>query len=403
MDELNKIHIKEFIQLILEKVNTLSEKLTKRKRLMTAKEVLYFITVKNSNNYSYDQTNTLMQVDNIMTVCKQAIIKQRNKLSPYEIVSINKSLLNYIYPTNEPRELAVDGSYLTFTEQMKDTYRTKTNGPYTSGLLSSIYDIKKKIPINYSLYSKFDERQALMDQINNGHVKKGDILVGDRGYPKKQLYADLKNKGIDFIFRIKSDDRYAKLLKTHKSEGLIKVSIDRVFYVLKIVRYQLDDSLYYLCTSLINKDMHYIREVYRRRWEIETDFRHLKHNLSMEYNWSHVDKFIHQDVAVNNFIQIVNGYMEYLLRPKHIPIYKINRTNALTITANRMLYTIFYEKELINIVDKVTNMLNIIKNKVTKIKRNRKFRRKRKTPAPGWINNHHNLKFKQSIELNEHG
>jgi hypothetical protein len=63
---------------------------------------------------------------------------------------------------------------------------TSVRKTYCTGLISSLFDIDNKMLINYKLYKKHDERSALMKQIN--YLRKGDIVIMDRGYYGKNFY-----------------------------------------------------------------------------------------------------------------------------------------------------------------------------------------------------------------------
>ena len=105
--------------------------------------------------------------------------------------------MDFIYNENDtPRIIAVDGTYIPLSINLKQYgFKTSVNNTYCTGLVSSLFDINKKMLINYRLCKKYNERKALMSQI--GYLKPNDILIMDRGYYSKQLLFFLDDNNIN--------------------------------------------------------------------------------------------------------------------------------------------------------------------------------------------------------------
>ena len=375
-----KFHIKEFMEILNKNVNKLND-LFFRNRKLSAKDLLYFLTLKNGNNSSYDITNAKFKCDKIVDTSKASIIKKRNKICFSEFVNLNNALLNCIYNDSKVRYVAVDGSQLNFIKNLKNQFEINKHKTYCSGLLSSLFDIDKKIPINYSLFKSFDEREALISQFP--YLKKNDVLIMDRGYYSDDLLKQIYDQNFDAVFRIKNNSKFVKQLNNN-NETVINKVIDGKNIKVKIVHYTINKEEYYICSTLIDKSVAFFKELYWKRWNIETDFRHLKYDLSLASIQSKSINIIKQDVAVHNFIQITVGFLEDLLKCNLMDNYKINKKNSIKLTINNLLYYFLYKKKTKKILNKIMHILNIIKKTISKIVQNRKFKRIRKLPSSKW-------------------
>ena len=177
--------IKEFIKLLNNEIDSINSIINKRTRKLQFKDLLYFLSFKNGNSLSFDLANAHFKCDNITNVTKTSILNKRKIVGHSNIINLNNNLINYIYKDNKPRYLAVDGSQINMVKNLKDSFEMNKHKTYCNGLLSSLYDVDKKIPINYSLYKSFDEREALKDQLK--YVKTNDVLIFDRGYYSDDL------------------------------------------------------------------------------------------------------------------------------------------------------------------------------------------------------------------------
>ncbi len=172
-------NLKKFINNLLMNYNN---KIFKRNSKITFKDIFYCSVYMNGNKTSYDLTNSHLKIKNIINVSKSALVKKRNKIHPIHYELINTKLINHIYDKyNKSRHIAVDGANIYLEKCLhKDGVKLSKNKQYTKVLISSLYDIDNKIPINYTISKQFNERKLLTSQLK--YIKKGDIIVMDRGY-----------------------------------------------------------------------------------------------------------------------------------------------------------------------------------------------------------------------------
>lgn len=139
------------------------------------------------------------------------------------------------------------------------------------------------------------------------HLRRGDILVGDRAFSSFVHLALLLRCGVDGVFRQhqrrKTDFRHGRILGAH--DRLVSIPkpqqkphwLDRCEYdklpdelVVRIIRFQVAATGYRtrridLVTTLLDWKVYpkeELAERYLGRWEIEVDFRHLKQTLGMD-------------------------------------------------------------------------------------------------------------------------
>jgi len=104
---------------------------------------------------------------------------------------------------------------------VKYGFRLSENGEYCTGLLSSIYDIERKIPFNYELSNGHEgERVVLIRQLK--YLKEGDTLIMDKGYYSLELLKELKERKINYIFRMKKSSTH---VKQDKNDYLVNVKV----------------------------------------------------------------------------------------------------------------------------------------------------------------------------------
>jgi len=126
-------------------------------------------------------------------VSSQAIGKFSNKIDPSHLDKIVKNLQSY-FPKIR-RILAVDGSSLSMSKLINIENPLFTLTPsksYATASLTCIFDVIQKIPIAFNLRPTGDERKGFMALID--HLKKGDLVIFDRGYFDVKLVKALNKR-----------------------------------------------------------------------------------------------------------------------------------------------------------------------------------------------------------------
>jgi hypothetical protein len=154
---------------------------------------------------------------NIRQVTKGAFSQARVKLKPEAFIELNTSVVNTFYQ-GAPwlawcgfRLLAVDGSRLVLPnhpsvveEFGQHQFGPNAGSPCSLALCSMLYDPLNLLTIDAQLapYSS-SERDLFYQHLE--HVKEGDLLLLDRGYPSIALLFLLTAKNIHFCARMKED------------------------------------------------------------------------------------------------------------------------------------------------------------------------------------------------------
>ena len=205
--------IKNFQKILNNNIKNINNKIIKRNRKIDFRDIIYGSIYKSINNTSYEdvtyQINKSFINKNInKTITKSAFIQKRNDILNEYFLNINDSFINFIYKTiKKPRIIAVDGSFLNLYKNF-DKYGyeyASENKNYCKAIISCLYDIDNKIPINYYLFKKRDERDAFKEQIK--YLRTGDIVIFDRGYFSYDIIEKLNKKGINYIFRLKCNKK----------------------------------------------------------------------------------------------------------------------------------------------------------------------------------------------------
>ncbi len=390
--ELNK-----FIKLkniLLKKFNKIDKQICKRKRCITFKDIIYCNFYKTANNLSYDVTNSHLKERNILNISKTAIINKLNTIDLSYFDSVNDLVLEHIYENNKPRRIAIDGSKINLLRSLgKDNngYKLSKNKSYTTALISSLYDIDNKIPINYAIFNHFNERKALISQLK--YFRPGDILVVDRGYYDEKLLKILIDNGLYVVFRMKKNlNLIKKLDKTNNNDIIVKHYInDNKYMSMRLLKYKINKETYYLYTNLLDNkkyNFEYLQLLYKNRWGVETDFRYSKYYLMLNNIRLKSINMVKQTICIHNLIQLLEGYLEIIInKSKNDNKNKINKKNSIYMFTNNILYLLFYKKSTKKIKTKILKLMNIIKETIVCIQNNRHYSRIRKFPASKWCLN----------------
>ena len=303
------LKIKELQKILNSNIKNINDKIIKRDRKINFKEILYGSIYKCINNTSYQDVSSRINLDFIKrnidtTITNTAFIKKRNNIPNEYFLDINDSFVNYIFKNdNKPRIYAVDGSFINLFKNFDkyDFMYASKNKTYCQGIISCLYDVDNKIPINYFLLKTKDEREAFRNQIK--YLRSGDTVIFDRGYYSYDLVEKLELIGVNYIFRLKSDKKEVKIMNKDNITDFtfINKKINN-----RIVHYRVDNSEedYYLLTNL-NKSLDELKDLYWKRWQVEIHFKESKYNLSLKTINLKTENSLMQEIYIHNLIFIL--------------------------------------------------------------------------------------------------
>jgi hypothetical protein len=350
-------------------------------------DIIYVLCQMFSNNMSFETVSVYLRIDKILNVSNIALINAKNKIHYSDFDKLNNDLIHHIYKNNKSRLLAVDGSRINLSKLLhNEGFKFGTNNQYCYGLMSSIHDIEHDIPINYTIFKNIDEREALKNQLI--YLHEGDILIMDRGYYSKEMLALLTEHNIKTMFRLK-EEHFEKYLvdEPNNCTKMITIIFGDKEIQFKLIRYMVGEDYHYLGTTIYGKIFSYYVDLYRKRWQIETHFKHSKYDLSLKDLKSITENGIRQDVAIHQFICIVSFYFKSALEKTIDHNYKLRSTTFLSVIPNRIIYLLFYESDEENIFEAINEILNELIKTKTKVRPNRSFPRITNKPYSKWSKN----------------
>ncbi len=344
--------------------------------------------------------------ENLSNFTQSAFIQSRNKIKPKVFKHLSSVLVTEFYTDNDLsiklwngfRLLAVDGSMINLpdTKELEDYYgrtRNQTNSGVVQARTSVLYDVLNKIVIDSKLAPNHIG-EILLAKEHLSYTKKGDLLIYDRGYPSFELIYLHNKLGVDYLFRVKSDfnnvvKAFVQSGKTNqiveirptqnrsfKDKDFTKESTEKV----RLIRVILDNgTCEILMTSLLNSKIYktkIFKELYFKRWEVETFYDELKNKLKVEYFSGYSNNTIQQDFNAAIFISnlqtlIVNDLGEELneqTKGRKLK-YKVNTNLSYGFLKNRII------KLLIENGDMETELKKLFKEHLVPIRPNRKYQR----------------------------
>lgn len=236
-----------------------------------------------------------------------------------------------------------------------------------------LYDVLNQITVDAQLASyASSERDLLMQHLNK--VKKGDMLLLDRGYPCFWLLFLLKAKGIEFCVRLK-DDWWLKVkdfTQSAEKERIVTFTLPKKdskkladfpdmqdsTITCRLIKIELaGGEKEILCTSLIDSQKYEYEEfdsLYHYRWNEEEAYKLLKSRIELENFSGKTAQAVKQDFHAKVFLMALCAAYAHPIEEKVTEEYradqsrkfdqKINRTNALSMTQD-ILIAVFLRQQ----------------------------------------------------------
>ncbi len=178
------------------------------------------------------------------------------------------------------RILAVDGSKITLPRDLAEHgFRVIDGAHYPQGMVSVLYRLRDRIPVDFDLFDHENERKAALTHLD--HAAEGDVIVYDRGYFSFAMALAHRERDLDFVFRIKGNANpvFDDFLAAGESDRTVTLDAPRDETArrgrslrIRLVRYTAGDTPYCLATSLSDGGRFGIQalsDIYHGRWGIE--------------------------------------------------------------------------------------------------------------------------------------
>lgn len=346
------------------------------------------------------------------TFSKSAFVQARKKIKPEVFKHLNQRIIEEFYKDNSGvlrqfdnlRILAMDGSRLTlpFTKELEEIYgqtKNQTNTYIVQTKACVLYDLLNEICINGVLSSIDTDERTQAKQLLE-HCQANDLVIYDRGYPSFELIYEHYQKNLHFLMRMPLD--FSQVVKDFVASGKTsqiveikpgqKKSFENKPYTksstlkIRLLRITLNGGgIEVLVTSLLDSK-HYgnevFKELYFKRWKIETYYDELKNKLKIEEFSGYSNQSILQDFYSTLFVSNIQNLIENEINEeiekesetKNIKYqYKINTTLSYGFMKDRILELFFTKNDMNDIINELKELF---KKHLIPIRPNRKFERK---------------------------
>ena len=299
--------------------NDFDQQWQKRQRVLNTLLIMLFIFrlvfSKNKQGYAitiaelWDQCRTLgIPLPQPTPVAASAFSTARAKVDENIFKTLHAEILQHVdRPCDDNqwkghRIFAVDGSRMNLPCQLiNQGYKIPSdNAHYPQGLLSCLYQLKSKIPMDFDLVSHADERKVALTHL--ALLSENDVVVYDRGYFSYGMLYEQIERGIHPVFRLKTKasrvvDTFIASSETDKIVEIIPNKANQIALrekypesncqpiPLRLVKYTIAGTTYILGTTLLDQQTYSIEDlsdVYHSRWGIEELYKISKQLMSIE-------------------------------------------------------------------------------------------------------------------------
>lgn len=316
------------------------------------------------------------------TPTSSAMIQRRSKL---KLSALEHIFLKFSdsYPASSRFEgyhlIAADSSKFALPENRQEPLCHVKNPNSDKGFnelqLNALYHLNTGIfrAIQFQEIRNANEHSALSEMLKMYHFPKKSIIIADRGYESYNTFAHIENMGLKYVIRgkqgnagilfglnvpdldefdieysftitkrntnkIKEHPALYKRIRSNARFDFFSEECPEYQMNLRVVKLKITDTLSeILFTNLSKEEMSAkdLREIYHRRWEIETAFSQLKYALGAAATHSKKAEYVLQElyakVIMHNFCKIIVYHTSFAQNPSRKYDYQINMNIAVDI------------------------------------------------------------------------
>ena len=197
---------------------------------------------------------------------------------------------------------AVDGSKMNLPRPLvgEGYRRPAPHVHYPQGLVSCLYRLRSKIPIDFDLHVHENERVAALAHLHA--LSENDVVVYDRGYYSWEMLHAHATRGLQAVFRIRNRSGIAfdAFIASRQTEAIVEVVPGKrcqqkmrrkhpgaVFppHRLRLVKYTAGGTAFVLGTTLFDRKTYPVEdlaELYQGRWGIEELYKISKNLMTVQ-------------------------------------------------------------------------------------------------------------------------
>jgi hypothetical protein len=188
------------------------------------------------------------------------------------------------------RVLAVDGSSINLqrSHALFRAYRCASEAHNPQAKISTLINVISKVPVDVAVGPYQASERHLLTESHLRHVRSGDIVVLDRGYPGSNEFAAMLEVGADFVVRMSTAGSFSQVQQfAGSSASDCELLLDpsstaesRIPIPVRLIRSKRnggEDVI--IATTLRRSDGYSIKDIeqlYKLRWEAEEYYKALK-------------------------------------------------------------------------------------------------------------------------------
>jgi hypothetical protein len=315
------------------------------------------------------------------TATTSAFVQARDKLLPSALEHLLHEFTRSYSKTRTYRGyrlLACDGSDLNIPTNPDDTdtyYPGVNDGKgYNLLHLNALYDLCNRLYVDTVIQPsmKENEKRALTDMVDRSIIDEKAIIIADRSYESYNIFAHIEQREWNYLIRVKDIDSNGILsglklpaeeefdvvthrILTRRQTNHIKANPDIYRFMphnatfdflplrssdvcpisFRVVRMKISEGCFQTVITNLDRENFppgEIKELYRKRWGIETSFRDLKYAAGLVNLHSKKREYIVQEVYARiimyNFAEMITSHV---IISKHDTkhAYKVNFSVAL--------------------------------------------------------------------------
>ena len=377
---------------------------TRERKVKVRDIIMYNLNNKGLTNKMelYDFINDY----DLTKVSAPGFLKQREKLDPVIFLIMNEVSMSGFY-NKFPDEVktykgyrlfAIDGSdcEVPNSPETRERYKPVNSKKYDRVArikLSNCFDVLNKRVLDTEIeeykHSERDLARKHIDTVNGYIDDNNSIYIMDRGYFSLSFVYDLIKNNTQFVIRLKDIvlKNEQKKMKSNDEEIEIEYQYDRIknnknkypelynFYesgnTLKVrfVKIKLSNGKTEKIITNISKDklsIEDMKQIYNKRWGIETSYHELKNSMKITNLSSSKDVIIRQEIyaqmVVYNIIQAMIAASEQQIKQEK---YK-----------NEMKITLLLEEDKYKRSDMYLKLMDLLIENLVPIKKGRYFERR---------------------------
>ena len=305
----------------------------RRRRVLNSLIVMLFVfrlvLSRNSKGYAtvvaelWDQCRKLrIDLPQRQPVVASSICKARARVHEDLFLDLHREILRHGGDGGRwkgHRTFAIDGTKMNLPRHLADAGYPlpNANAHYPQGLVSCLYRLETKTPVDFSLSANADERAAALAHLDA--LSPGDVVVVDRGYFSFVLLHAMVSRGLHPVFRLQRNSTavFDDFIDGGRDDALVRVvpkvgalrklraafpdkQIDPV--ELRLVKLTAGEDECTLATTLTDQDR-YTRDdlsgLYHGRWGIEELYKTSKIMIAVDEFHGRTERGVRQELYVH--------------------------------------------------------------------------------------------------------